>query len=231
MRIPAEPDDQTPPETPMTPSTSRINGGSGRYNLRALSANHVTRRSPSPFEASTTLADRNNLIDAGTTTHKDLYDATPAREPGPSRSTIVPADTSDEGESSSDVEDDDDDDDGDDDESAGEDISAALQDLDLDQQASSSSFTNALYSMGDEPLPAEPYYDQGFQNALKTGTQLAGQVATCLQQCPVIDGPESSLHKLLQDALELSEYTSPTTRTIGIIGKSGSGKFLNRSAL
>ena len=235
MRRPASPDDHTPSATPMTSSTSQTNGSSGTYNLRALSANHVSRRSPSPFEASTTRPDRTNLIDAGSTTQRDLYDATPARELGPPQLTISSADTSDEDESSSDVGDDiangvkhinlgfSEDDDH---ESVGEDISAALQDLDFDRQAGSSSFANALYSMRDEPLPAEPYYDQGFQNALKTGTQLARQVAMCLQRCPVADGPESSLHKLHQDALKLSEYKSPTTRTIGIIGKSGSGKFL-----
>jgi hypothetical protein len=219
----------------MTPGTSQTNGSPSTYNLRALSANHVSRRSPSPFEASTTRPDRTNSIDVGSTTQRDLYDATPARELGPSRPTIPSVDTSDEDESSSDVEDDIThgvnhislglpEEDGH--ESAGGDISSALQDLSLDQQAGSSSFANALYSMRDERLPAEPYYEQGFQNALKTGTQLAGQVATCLQKCPVAGGPESSLHKLLQDALKLSEYKSPTTRTIGIIGKSGSGKFL-----
>ena len=237
MRRPANPDDHTPPATPMTSSTSQTTGSPGTYNLRAPSANHASRRSPSPFEASITRPDRTNSIDAGSTTQRDLYDATPARELGPPQPTIASADTSDESESesSSDVEDDiasgvkhislglpEDDDH----ESVGEDISAALQDLDFDQQASSSSFANAPYSMRDEPLPAEPYYDQGFQNALKTGTQLAGQVATCLQRCPVVDGSESSLHKLRQDALKLSEYKSPTTRTIGVIGKSGSGKFL-----
>jgi hypothetical protein len=235
MRRPANSDDHTPPTTPMTPGTSQTIGSSSTYNLRVPSANHASRRSPSPFEPSTTRPDRTHSIDAGSTTQRDLYDATPARELGPSHPIIPSVDTSDEDESSSDVEDDitngvqhinlglpEDDDH----ESAGGDISSALQDLDLDQQAGPSRFANAPYSMRDERLPAEPYYEQGFQNALKTGTQLAGQVATCLQKCPVIDGPESSLHKLLQDALKLSEYKSPTKRTIGIIGKSGSGKFL-----
>jgi len=233
MRKPADPDDHTPPTAPMTFSTKQTDGSSGADSFRTLTANHASRRSPSPFEPSTTRPDRTNSIDAGSTTQRDLYDATPAREFGPPHLTISSADTSDEDESSSDVEDDittgvkhlnlglSEDSDH---ESVGEDISAALQDLDFDQQAGSSGFANAPYSMRDEPLPAEPYYDQGFQNALKTGTQLAGQVATCLQEYPVVDDPESSLHKLSQDALKLCEYKSPTTRTIGIIGKSGSGK-------
>lgn len=235
MRRPADLDGHTPPATPMTSGTKQTDGSSGTDNFRTLSANHVSRRSPSPFEPSTTRPDRTNSIGAGSTTQRDLYDATPAREFGPPHPAIPSADTSDEDENSSDVEDDITNgvkhislglpEDGDH-ESVGEDISAALQDLDFDQQAGSPCFANAPYSMRDEPLPAEPYYDQGFQNALKTGTQLAGQVATCLQGCPVANDPESSLHKLSQDALKLCEYKSPTTRTIGIIGKSGSGKCL-----
>ena len=231
MRRPADPDDHTPPTAPM----KQTDESSGTDSFRTLSAHHVSRRSPSPFEPSTTRPDGANSIEAGSTTQRDLYDATPAREFGPRHPAIPSADTSDEDESSSDVEDDITNgvkhislglsEDGDH-ESDGEDISAALQDLDFDQQAGSSCFANAPYSMRDEPLPAEPYYHQGFQNALKTGTRLAGQVATCLQGCPVVDDPESSLHKLSQDALKLCEYTSPTTRTIGIIGKSGSGKCL-----
>jgi len=235
MRRPTDTDDHTPLAVPMTSGMNQTDGSSGADNFRTLSANHVSRRSPSPFEPSTTRPDRASSIDAGSTTQRDLYDATPAREFGPPPPATFSADSSDEGESSSDVEDDitngvkhislglpEDSDH----ESVGEDISAALQDLDFDQQAGSSCFANAPYSMKDEPLPAEPYYDQGFQNALKTGTQLAGQVATCLQGCPVANDPESSLHKLIQEALKLREYKSPTTRTIGIIGKSGSGKCL-----
>src|SRR5438105_2124544 len=105
MRRPANPDAYTPSATPMTSSTSQTNGSSSTYNLRALSANHVSRRSPSPFEASTTCLDGTNLINAGSTTQRDLYDATPARELGPSHPTVSSADTSDEDESSSDAED------------------------------------------------------------------------------------------------------------------------------
>jgi hypothetical protein len=232
MRRPADSDDDTPPATP---NTSRTNT-KDTNGSRTLSANHATRRSPSPFEASTTHRSRNNSVDAGSTTQGDLYDATPAREVGPPQLTVSSADTSDEDEISSDDEDgitngvkhislgvSEDDGHG----SGGEeDISAAFGNLDVNQHTNSSASGHAPYSMRNEPLPAEPYYDQRFQTALKQGTQLAGQVATCLERCPVVHDPESSLHKLRREALTLSEYKSPTTRTIGIIGKSGSGKFL-----
>ena len=205
-----------------------------------LSADHATRRSPSPFEASTTPRSRNNSVVASSTTQGDLYDATPAREIDPPDLIISSADASEEDGSSSDVEDNitngvkhidlglsEDDDQ----ESIGdEDLSAALENLDFNQQGSSSGFGNSSYSMRDEPLPAEPYYEQGFQNALRQGTQLAGEVATCLERCPAVDDPDSSLHKLSHEALKLSEYKSPTTRTIGIIGKSGSGRCLPHTA-
>jgi hypothetical protein len=104
-----------------------------------------------------------------------------------------------------------------------EDISAALGPF--NQQTDSLGSSLRLYSIQNEPLPAEPYYERGFQTALKQGTQLAQQVATCLGRCIAVDDPDSSLHKLSQMALALWEYKAPSTRTIGIVGKSGSGKF------
>ena len=173
-------------------------------------------------------------MDTGPTTQGDLFDATPARETEPPLLTISSAGTSDD-ETTSSV--------GEDDMIHGvsqiglalseghehvgaEGISTAFDNLNFNQQATSTGGDDAPYSMRDEPLPPEPYYDQGFQTALKTGTQLAGKVASCLERCPKVDDPESSLHKLSEEALRSSNYKSPTTRTIGIIGKSGSGKCL-----
>jgi hypothetical protein len=106
-----------------------------------------------------------------------------------------------------------------------EDISAALGHLNFNQQTDSLGSSLVPYSIQNESLPAEPYYERGFQTALKQGTQLARQVATCVERCAAVDDPDSSLHKLSQTALALSEYKAPSTRTIGIVGKSGSGKF------
>jgi hypothetical protein len=230
MRRPAALAEHSPPATAKTSCTNKTDAISGANASQNLSANHAARRSPSPFEASTTHHSRNNSVDAGLTTQGDLYDATPAREREPPRLLVSSPDTSDEGDSSSDADDDISissglpEDDGP--RSTGEaDISAALDELDFNQRANSSDLTYGLYSMRDEPLPAEPYYQEGFQTALKQGTQLAGQVATCLEGCPAVYDVDSSLHKLNREALTLSEYKSPTTRTIGIIGKSGSGKF------
>jgi hypothetical protein len=223
MRRPADLEEHSPPPT------------------QNLSVNHAPRRSPSPFEASTTQRSRNNSVDVGPTTQGDLYDATPARELEPPHLLVSSPDTTDEDEISSDADDDItngvnhinlglSEDDGH--ESTGEDdLSAALGELDFNQRADSSNLGHALYSMRDEPLPAEPYYQEGFQTALKQGTQLAGQVATCLEGCPAVHDPDSSLHNLSREALTLSEYKSPTTRTIGIIGKSGSGKSLPSSCV
>ena len=235
MRNAAGPDDHTPPPTPKTPRTNRTGGSSRTDGFRTLSADEAGWRSPSPFEASTAPRSRNNSIGTGPTTQGDLFDATPAREIEPPLLTISSADTSDGEGSSSDGRDDiihgvsqislggsEESD-----HVGAQGISTALDNLNFDQQATSTSGDDASYSMRDEPLPPEPYYDQGFQTALKTGTQLAGKVASCLARCPKVDDPESSLHKLNEEALRLSDYKSPTTRSIGIIGKSGSGKSLS----
>jgi hypothetical protein len=233
MRRPADPDEHVPSVTPKTSRARKKEGISDTSASQTLSANHASMRSPSPFEASTTHRSRNNSVDAGSTRQGDLYDATPAREIGPPHLTVSLAGTSDEDNTSSDSEDDitngmnnislgvsENDGHG---ASGEEDISAALGNLDFNRQTDSGL---SPYSMRDEPLPAEPYYEQGFQTALKQGTQLARNVITCLEGCPAVHDLDSSLYKLSRDALTLSEYQSATTRTIGIIGKSGSGKFL-----
>lgn len=239
MRRPTDPDDYTPSATRKTSRTNENRRISDTNGSQTLSANHASRRSPSPFEASTTPRSRNNSVIASSTTQGDLYNATPARERGPPDLTISSADSSDEDETSSEAADDitngvnqislgasEVDGHG----SAGEeDISAAFEGLNVDRHPLFSGSGTARYSLRDEPLPAEPYYDQGFQTALKEGTKLAGQVATCLEKCPAVHDPDSSLYKLSQEALKLSEYKSATTRIIGIIGKSGSGKFFPRT--
>jgi hypothetical protein len=220
---------------PMASQSGQAGGISGTNGSQTLSVNHASYRSPSPFEASTTPRSRNNSVNASSTRHGDLYNATPSREIAPPDLTVSSADTSDEDESSSDS--DDDITNGVKDISLGasendgygsseeEDLSAALSNLNVNQQTDSSGSDLCLYSIRNEPLPAEPYYEQAFQIALRQGTQLAGQVATCVERCVAVDEPDSSLHKLNREALALSEYKAPTTRTIGIVGKSGSGKF------
>lgn len=232
MRRPAERAART---TPKAGQDGPRDGISGTTGSQTLSINHASHRSPSPFEASTTPRSRNNSVNASSTRHGDLYNATPARDIEPPHLTVSSANTSDEDEASSGS--DEDIIDGVNDIALGaseddghvsseeEDISAALGNLDFNQQTDSLGSGMGSYSMRDEPLPAEPYYEQGFQTALKQGTQLAGQVATCVERCAAVDDPDSSLHKLVREALTLSEYKAPTTRTIGIIGKSGSGKF------
>lgn len=220
---------------PMASRSGQTDGISGTNGSQTLSVNHASYRSPSPFEASTTPRSRNNSVNASSTRHGDLYNATPSREIAPPDLTVSSADTSDEDESSSDS--DDDITNGVKDISLGasendgygsseeEDLSAALGNLNVNQPTDSSGSDLCLYSIRNEPLPAEPYYEQAFQMALRQGTQLAGQVATCVERCVAVDEPDSSLHKLNREALALSEYKAPTTRTIGIVGKSGSGKF------
>src|SRR2546423_7547708 len=165
MRRPSEPGDRTPPATPETPHTDNRARVSGTERPRTLSAAHASQRSPSPFEASTSLHSRNNSVDAGSTTQGDLYDATPAREVGLPRLTVSSADASDEYQGPSDIEDDiaervnnmglGSSEDIDHQSAEEESLSAAFNNLDFNQQISSSGLSNARYSMRAEPLPAE----------------------------------------------------------------------------
>ena len=225
MRKPIDEDEHTPPATPGTQSPEKSSLISYRNGTDSLSADSRSRRSPSPFEPSTTVRSRQNSIAATSTTQGELYDATPSREIRP-RFTISSGDAHGLAEGVRELNLNEDD--AIDRHSAdGERITAGLGELDLNQREGSSSHPDAVrYSMREEQLPAEPYYEHGFQTALKTGTKMAASISNGLDRCPVTQDPDSSLHKLSRDATKLAGYKSPDTRIIGFVGKSGSGKSL-----
>ncbi len=192
MRKSIEADEHTPPATPETQSPEKTSPISGRNGIDTLSAHAGSRRSPSPFEPSTTFRSRQNSIAATSTTQGELYDATPSREICP-RFTISSGDDHAlaEGVRELDLNEDDAIDHHSTD---GELIIAGLGELDLDRHEGTSPPPDAVrYSMREEQLPAEPYYEHGFQIALKTGTQLAASISKGLDRCPVTQEPDSSL--------------------------------------
>lgn len=100
-------------------------------------------------------------------------------------------------------------------------LSNSFRRLDLD--LSSQSGEKASYDVKDEIPPRGPYFDPAFQEALKKGLQLAGKIATRLQQCGLAHKVDSDLYKLYRTARELESFESPATRTIGIVGDSATG--------
>ncbi|KAL8696199.1 MAG: hypothetical protein Q9224_002922 [Gallowayella concinna] len=80
------------------------------------------------------------------------------------------------------------------------------------------------YSIKDEALPLEPYFDQEFQNCLKTGKAIAGAVCKDLSTCSLATQSNTELGRLRAVADRLSSFESPATRFVGIVGDSAAGK-------
>ncbi|OJD13291.1 hypothetical protein AJ78_06233 [Emergomyces pasteurianus Ep9510] len=81
------------------------------------------------------------------------------------------------------------------------------------------------YSARDEPLPAGlPYYDAQFQRYLRDGKNVATTIAELLRNFAIANEAGSSLNRIFETATELSQYNSPTTRIVGVVGNTGQGK-------
>ena len=79
------------------------------------------------------------------------------------------------------------------------------------------------YKVENEVLPNEPYFDQGFQKALKTALIFTDTVSYQLKQCQLAQIRNSNLNKLLRVAEELKDFEPKKRRTIGLIGDSAAG--------
>ena len=81
------------------------------------------------------------------------------------------------------------------------------------------------YNVRDEECPAKPFFDRIFQEALGKGVVIASRTVAALEKVAGPAGRQSDLEKLLKVARDLSEFETCDTRTIGVLGDSGEGKF------
>ena len=94
----------------------------------------------------------------------------------------------------------------------------SLEELDLAEDI-------LLYNVDAETLPPGPFADRDYQNAVKAGKDLAGNVAAWLGICKTASQNSTQLYKIQKRAEELKRFDSPATRTIGLIGDSAAGDF------
>jgi len=94
-----------------------------------------------------------------------------------------------------------------------------IESLNLEQGQSSG------YDVGKEPLPREPYFNQGFQTALKLATGVASDLVKTMTRCNQSQIATPDLNKHLKTAQVLQDYSCAASRTIGIVGDTASGKF------
>lgn len=79
------------------------------------------------------------------------------------------------------------------------------------------------YSVRDEPLPDEPFFNPVFQRALRSATSLAKSLSERLDHCALAHQSESDLYRLRKTAQELQRFEIPASRTIAIVGDSATG--------
>ena len=136
-------------------------------------------------------------------TVSDLYNATPRSTPEPESGTDSEDCVSREGNPQSPVED----------------ISPSLGQLSLRTKSIRDDFR-------DEPLPLMPYFDKGFQKALKAAASLPVTITDQLSRCALVHNPRSDLYKLYESAKVLQDFENPASRSIGIVGDSATGSII-----
>ncbi|KAK1507609.1 hypothetical protein CTAM01_02721, partial [Colletotrichum tamarilloi] len=80
------------------------------------------------------------------------------------------------------------------------------------------------HDVKDEELPESRFYDPAVQNAIKDAKALITQLAGVLEDSPLHINPDSTIRRLYGQALDLSQFEGPSTRTVGFVGDSGVGK-------
>ncbi|KAK0375078.1 hypothetical protein CLIM01_07570 [Colletotrichum limetticola] len=80
------------------------------------------------------------------------------------------------------------------------------------------------HDVKDEELPESRFYDPAVQNAIKDAKALMTQLAGVLEDSPLHINPDSTIRRLYGQALDLSHFEGPSTRTVGFVGDSGVGK-------
>jgi hypothetical protein len=98
-------------------------------------------------------------------------------------------------------------------------VDGNLQSLNSDQQPKPD-----RYDVRDEKPPNEPYFNPLFQQALKNGRQVAGNIEDTLRACELAHDKESQVYKLIKNSEELRHFDAPAVCRIGIVGDSGVGE-------
>ncbi|KAL8724298.1 MAG: hypothetical protein Q9166_008029 [cf. Caloplaca sp. 2 TL-2023] len=68
------------------------------------------------------------------------------------------------------------------------------------------------YSVRDEAFPLEPFFDRDFQECLKSGKAIAGDIHTNLSACALAAPSDSELGRLRASANRLKSFESPAAR-------------------
>jgi hypothetical protein len=92
------------------------------------------------------------------------------------------------------------------------------------RRRSSSTVRQLLHVVADEEPPANRFDQPVFQQALHDAKNLMTDLSNVLASSRLHREPDSKMKKLYEEALELSTFQCPSTRTVGFVGDSGAGK-------
>ena len=91
-----------------------------------------------------------------------------------------------------------------------------LQGLSLDEDESP-------YDARVEDSPEEPFYDDDFQQAIELAKTLASDISRTVSRYSFVYDEKMEINRIWNNAQRLEKFRPPETRTIGIVGESGSG--------
>lgn len=78
--------------------------------------------------------------------------------------------------------------------------------------------------MADELPPQERFHEPAFQQSLSSAKHLMANIVGVLASSSLHNEPDSTMQRLYQQAIDLSGFQYPSTRTVGLVGDSGVGK-------
>ena len=88
----------------------------------------------------------------------------------------------------------------------------------------SSSQNAAVHDVRDETPPPDRFYDPSFQQAFSTVKRIMSDLSNVLSSSTLHNEQDSTMRRLHTDALRLSTFQCPSTRTVGFVGDSGVGR-------
>ncbi|KZL72727.1 tat pathway signal sequence [Colletotrichum tofieldiae] len=83
------------------------------------------------------------------------------------------------------------------------------------------------HDVRDEEPPPNRFHDSAVQGAFGDAKALMARLVGVLESSPLHESPDSTIERLHRQTRELSCFECPSTRTVGFVGDSGVGEFLD----
>lgn len=80
------------------------------------------------------------------------------------------------------------------------------------------------HNVADEEPPQEQFHEPDFQREFANAKKLVADLANVLASSSLHNEAESRIRALYLQAVDLSRFQNPSTRTVGLVGDSGVGK-------